>query len=259
MLPFVTRGAGEPIVLVHGFTQSSQTWGRAGDLLAEARTTVALDAPGHGRAAGVEAGLEDGADLMAATVRSQGLRRPAWLGYSMGGRFALHVALRHPATVGALVLVSATAGIDNGAERGSRRRSDGALAERVVTEGLEPFVRWWLTQPIFATLPAEASQFGRRLDGSAEGLASSLRLAGTGTQKPLWYRLHELEMPVLVVAGELDRKYAGLAQRMATAVGANATVAIIAGAGHACHLEKPGEFAATVLPWLDALRHRPTG
>ena len=94
-LYFETRGSGPRLVLVHGFTQSGRAWGPVGDALAARATVVALDAPGHGRSAGVDADLPGGADLMAATAEAAG-GPAAWLGYSMGGRYALHVALRRP-------------------------------------------------------------------------------------------------------------------------------------------------------------------
>ena len=244
------RGAGPRLALVHGFTQSGRAWGPVGEALAHRYRLLALDAPGHGRSAGVEAGLPDGADLMAAVVGPGG--PAAWLGYSMGGRYALHLALRHPEVVDRLILVSATAGLDDPAEREARRRSDEALAGRIESEGVEPFLRWWLAQPIFATLPPDAAELESRLEGTAAGLASSLRLAGTGTQEPLWDQLDRLSTPVLVIAGSLDSKYRALAERLAAAIGPRADVRTIAGAGHACHLEKPGEFVDIVTGWLEA-------
>ncbi len=250
MLHTETRGSGPPLVLVHGFTQSAGAWGAAGDLLASRHTVIALDAPGHGRSAAVRADLPRGADLMVAAVGGPA----AWLGYSMGGRYALHVALRHPDAVTRLVLVSTTAGIDDPAARDARRRSDEALAQKVETEGVEPFVRWWLRQPLFATLSPEASALDSRLGASAAGLAASLRMAGTGTQESLWARLASLAVPVLVVAGALDTRYVAHGERLVASIGGNAALAVIAGAGHACHLERPHAFAEAVLPFLAAPR-----
>lgn len=244
-----TRGAGPRLVLLHGFTQSGHAWGPVGDALAGRYQVLALDAPGHGRSASVTADLPGGADLMARTVGAVG-GAGAWLGYSMGGRYALHVALRHPGLVERLVLVSATAGIDDPDERAARRRSDEALAVRLEGEGLEPFVRWWLDQPLFRSLPPAGRQLEGRLGGTAAGLAASLRLAGTGTQEPLWERLGDLRMPVLVVCGALDHKYAALGRRLVEAIGAGASLEVLPGAGHACHLERPDAFLAAVTSWL---------
>ena len=249
MLHVEVTGTGSRLALVHGFTQSGRTWGAAGAALAGRYQIVAVDAPGHGRSSSVVADLPGGADLMADAVSAHG-GPAAWLGYSMGGRFALHVALRHPRLVDKLVLVSTTAGLEDPAERRARRDADEALADRVEAEGVEPFLRWWLAQPLFATLPEPLAQVESRLDATASGLADSLRRAGTGTQNPLWEHLGELEMPVLVVAGELDTKYRALAGRLHQAIGANSQVAVIEGAGHACHLEKPDRFVEVVTGWL---------
>lgn len=248
MLHVQESGEGARLALVHGFTQSARAWGPVGDALARCYRILAVDAPGHGRSAGIRAGLEEGADLMAEAVGSGG---PAsWLGYSMGGRYALHVALRHPEVTERLILVSATAGIDDPIEREGRRRSDEELARRVESEGLEPFLRSWLAQPLFASLPPEAAQIESRLEGTASGLAASLRLSGTGMQEPLWEQLGRLSMPVLVIAGGLDPKYCALAERLGRAIGPGADVRIIEHAGHACHLEKPDEFVEIVTGWL---------
>jgi 2-succinyl-6-hydroxy-2,4-cyclohexadiene-1-carboxylate synthase len=240
-------GKGDPVVVIHGFTQSAQSWGAIGAALASDHQVIALDAPGHGRSASVAADLPTGADLMTASVGTAA----SWLGYSMGGRYALHVAVRHPEVVARLVLVSATAGLDDPEARRVRRKADEGLADRIEREGVERFVRWWLARPLFSTLPSEAAALDSRLDNTAAGLASSLRLAGTGTQQPLWSVLPQLEMPVLVVAGDLDAAYLAHARRLVAGIGPNASLAVISGAGHACHLEQPAAFLGAVLPFLD--------
>jgi 2-succinyl-6-hydroxy-2,4-cyclohexadiene-1-carboxylate synthase len=171
----------------------------------------------------------------------------------MGGRFALYAALDHPEAVERLVLVSTTAGIDDDRERAARRQADDALAVRIEAEGVEAFVEWWLQTPLFKSLPAEVSQREDRLTNTAAGLASSLRRAGAGTMDPpLWTRLTTLEMPVLIVGGDKDPKYAALADRLAEGIGPNATKTLIAGAGHACHLERPQAFLDAIEWFLHA-------
>jgi 2-succinyl-6-hydroxy-2,4-cyclohexadiene-1-carboxylate synthase len=206
-----------------------------------------VDAPGHGASAGIAADLVAGADLMVEAAGGPA----AWLGYSMGGRFALHVALRQPETVRRLVVVSATGGLDDAAARAARREADEALAVRVETEGVEAFVRWWLARPLFQTLPPGSAAIESRLGGTAAGLASSLRLAGTGSQRPLWSQLSQLTMPVLVVAGERDDSYVAQGRRLAESIGSNAALAVVPDAGHACHLEQPDAFLDIVCPFLD--------
>lgn len=238
-------GEGPRVVLVHGFTQTRRCWGPEADDLARDHEVVRVDAPGHGRSAEVLAGMRTGASLIGAEGGTA-----TYLGYSMGARFCLHLALASPELVRGLVLVSGTAGIDDAAERGERRARDAELADRIRATGVEQFVDDWLAQPLFATLPPERACRAERLENTVDGLRSSLEQAGTGSQDPSWHRLHELQMPVLVVAGALDAKFVALAERMAAAIGSNATLSVIPGAGHTAHLERPEEFLSALRPWL---------
>jgi 2-succinyl-6-hydroxy-2,4-cyclohexadiene-1-carboxylate synthase len=242
------EGTGPTVVLVHGFTQTSRSWGPVGAGLAAGHRVVRVDAPGHGGSGGLSADLWTGARLL-----GQAGGPAAYVGYSMGGRLCLHLALLEPGSVRALVLIGATAGIDDPDERAARRASDEAWARRLETEGLDPFLEAWLAQPLFAGLGADAAGLAERRRNTVAGLADSLRRAGTGTQDPpLWDRLGELTMPVLAVAGEHDRKFRQLAERLTSAIGGNAAIAVVPGAGHAAHLEAPGAFLDVVRPFLAA-------
>jgi 2-succinyl-6-hydroxy-2,4-cyclohexadiene-1-carboxylate synthase len=240
----VPTGA-EPLVLLHGFTQTGASWGPVVDAL-EGRFPVFLpDAPGHGRSAAVQVDLWATADLLAEVVPGQA----TWVGYSMGGRTALHLALARPDKVLRLILISTSAGIEDPGQRAARRAADDALAERIQQEGTERFLARWLAQPLFATLLPVDAGLDDRMTNTPGGLASSLRLAGAGAQGPLWARLGELGangLPVLVLAGELDREYRRHAARMAKLIGSTARTEMIIGAGHACHLERPAEVAAAI-------------
>jgi 2-succinyl-6-hydroxy-2,4-cyclohexadiene-1-carboxylate synthase len=168
----------------------------------------------------------------------------------MGGRFLLHVALANPELVCGLVLVGATAGIDDPGERAERKRVDEAMADRLERDGLPAFLEAWLAQPLFAGLSEEMQFRDERTANTVDGLAESLRQAGTGSQDPLWERLHRIEVPVLVIAGEADEKFTAAGHRLVESIGANAEFAAVAGAGHAAHLERPDAFVAVVRPWL---------
>jgi len=234
------------LVLAHGFTQTGRLWGRFGQLVGRGRRVVAVDLPGHGGSGEVRADLTEGAQLLldAAPPGPVDL-----VGYSLGARFALHAALGDPSRVARLVLISGTAGIEDPEERERRRRRDEQLADELEAAGdVDAFVRRWLAAPMFATLRADAADAGERRRNSAAGLASSLRLAGVGTQESLWHRLGELSMPVLVLAGATDPRYQALGARLAA--GAGGTFAVVPGAGHAVHLEQPALGAAIVERWL---------
>jgi 2-succinyl-6-hydroxy-2,4-cyclohexadiene-1-carboxylate synthase len=244
-----------PLVLLHGFTQTGASWAPVLEALPGRFPVVLPDAPGHGGSSGVRADLWQTADLLAEAVPN----RATWVGYSMGGRMALHFALTHPGQVERLVLISSSAGIDDPARRAARRSADEALATRIEDEGTERFLTWWLAQPLFATLAAGDAGLEDRVNNPPTGLASSLRLAGAGAQEPLWPRLGELGeagMPVLLIAGELDRDYRAHAERMAALIGPLASIEVVAGAGHACHFERPREVAAAIANFCES---PPTG
>lgn len=241
------EGSGPPIVLVHGFTQTRRCWGREATDLARDHEVIRVDAPGHGRSSDVRADLRTGGRLIA---DRGGVA--TYLGYSMGARFCLHLAVSNPERVRGLVLLGATAGIEDPTERAARRDQDLATAARLRELGLPAFLESWLDQPLFASLPADRAFLDERLENSVDGLASSLDQAGTGSQEPSWEQLHQLAMPVLVLAGERDEKFARLAERMVGAIGANATLGLVPDAGHAAHLEQPDAFLALLRPWLAA-------
>jgi 2-succinyl-6-hydroxy-2,4-cyclohexadiene-1-carboxylate synthase len=245
-------GSGPRIVLLHGFGQTGRCWGPLAPALAAGHEVVRLDAPGHGGSSGVAADLPTTGRLVAETAGPAVV-----LGYSMGARMALHVATEAPEAVRALVLVGGTPGIEDDAERAERRAADRALARRIRDEGVDAFVERWLALPMFAGLPPDGRFEAERRRNTAEGLATSLELAGTGSQQPLWDALPAIDVPVLVVAGEDDRRYADIAARTASTVGDNARAALVAGAGHSAHLEQPAALTELVLAWLDDLG--PTG
>jgi 2-succinyl-6-hydroxy-2,4-cyclohexadiene-1-carboxylate synthase len=242
-------GEGPPLTLVHGFTQTGDCWGPLADALVRTRRVTRVDAPGHGGSTRhATADLARGAELLSATSPDMVL-----LGYSMGGRLALRTALDHPGAVRALILVGATAGIEDAPEREARRLADEALADRLERIGLDEFLQEWLAMDMFAGLADWARFDDQRRRNTAEGLAQSLRHAGTGTMAPLWDRLQELHLPVLCVTGERDERYGALARRLVAGIGAHAAHVVIPGAGHAAHLEQPDATIAAVLGWLSAL------
>jgi 2-succinyl-6-hydroxy-2,4-cyclohexadiene-1-carboxylate synthase len=252
-----TRGEGPLLVLAHGFTQSGRVWGSLADDLAADHRVVLVDLPGHGGSADSRADLIQGAGLLGDAGGAAD-----YLGYSMGARFCLHLALARPDLVRRLVIVSGTAGIDDPGERTERQRADEALAERLDPSGrgrpqdtVAEFVDRWVSNPLFGDVPRAANGLDERKHNTAAGLASSLRLAGTGTQEPLWDRLGELSMPVVVLTGSRDTKFTALGRRMVEAIGTNASQVEIAGTDHAPHLQRPHAVATVVRTFLAGADH----
>ncbi|MEM7337744.1 MAG: alpha/beta fold hydrolase [Actinomycetota bacterium] len=236
-----TRGTGVRLVLAHGFTQNADCWGPFADDLAADHELALVDLPGHGQTAS----LHDDADLpVAGDLLADSGGEAVYVGYSMGGRVALHTAMAAPEQVRALVLIASTAGIDHPNERAQRRRADEALADRILDggdAGLPAFIDQWLTSPLFAGLGPEAAARAARLTNRASGLAASLVNCGTGTQEPLWEQLHQLTMPVLVMVGSDDAKFTAIGERLVAALPTAELRSLPA--THAAHLECPTRAA----------------
>ncbi len=251
-------GGGPPLVLLHGFTGSAANWQPHSAVFEKQFRIIAVDLLGHG---GSDSPVDRARYRMERCVENLilvfdhlGLERVSLLGYSMGGRVALHVAAAHPERIRALALESASPGLADPAERAARMASDEALADFIEREGLEPFVDKWEQLPLFAS-QARLSEMMRaelreqRLHNKPHGLANSLRGLGTGAQSPLWDRLPELRMPTLLIAGELDPKFTTIARSMAGAL-PNARLALVPEAGHTVHLEQPEIFDRLVLEFM---------
>lgn len=248
---------GRALLLLHGFTGAASTWRDiTTDWVGWRRIAVDLighgasDAPGDERRYSMERCVAD----LVALLDELEIDRAVVLGYSMGGRVAMQLGAAAPERVAALVLEGASPGIDDAGERAARAASDRALADDIERDGIEAFVDRWERVPIFATQArlsddVRARQRERRLTNRTIGLANSLRGMGAGAQSSLWPRLHELTMPALLIAGEDDAKYSGMARAMASRMPA-ATVRIVAGAGHAVHLERPDAFSDHVKEFL---------
>ena len=258
-LHVIVSGHGSPLVLLHGFTGSTHSWDALGPALSARHTIILVDLPGHGRSTAPpdprRYALPRTADDVARVLDLLGVERTAVLGYSLGGRAALHLAVQHPARVSALVLESSSAGISDGAERQGRATSDAALADRIERDGVALFVDQWEALPLWysqAVLPASMRDELRaqRLANGADGLARSLRGAGVGTQAPLHERLSQLSLPVMLVAGALDNRYVEQGRLMQRAI-PGARLMEVQDAGHAVHLERPAELAAVVIDFLD--------
>lgn len=258
------EGEGPLLFLLHGFTGSGASWAGLAPLLTRSFRTVRPDLIGHGRTGAppeweryrMERVVDDLLELAGQLGGSPD--DPFFLlGYSMGGRIALHAALREPDRVLGLVLESTSYGIADPAERAERRRRDDELAASIEAEGLEAFVNRWERLPLFATqrsLPPEVrrAQRAQRLAHSPRGLANALRGLSPGRHEALLARLGDLTAPTLIVAGKLDAKYAAAAGEMCAAL-PDARLALISGAGHNVHLERPGEFERVVVPFLEGL------
>jgi 2-succinyl-6-hydroxy-2,4-cyclohexadiene-1-carboxylate synthase len=225
------------VVFVHGFTQSAASWTPVDTVLPDAMERVCLEVP-------------DGLGFVdtAAALGDLG-GAAAYVGYSMGGRLCLQLALDRPELVERLVLVSASPGIADDAERSARRSADEALALEIERDGVAAFLERWLTQPMFSQLPHAAAGIEERVAANTvERLTHQLRALGQGAQPSNWARLREVTTPTALFVGDADTKYVQIARKMAPPL--RAVVRVLAG-DHACHLE-PNGFPHILASWLES-------
>jgi len=250
-----TSNRAQTLVLLHGFTGSAASWGQHLDTLAEyGLHIIAIDLHGHGQSDAPEDparySIERHQNDILAALQAMEVHEghAILLGYSMGGRIGLYTAFS--GFFRALILESASPGIENIEEREERRRSDEAIATSIEREGVPAFVERWERLPLFVsqqTLPSEIKEalHAQRLQNKATGLALSLRGVGTGVQPSLYAHLPTLHIPVLLIAGALDIKFTKIAQRMAQLL-PQAQLHIVPTAGHTVHLEQPHIFTTLV-------------
>jgi 2-succinyl-6-hydroxy-2,4-cyclohexadiene-1-carboxylate synthase len=227
------------VIFIPGFMQRGEAWRSVAELLPERYPSTLLDHRAHhfeGRVAEIaEAG--EGAALA---------------GYSLGGRLALHAALRDPGRYAALVTVGAAAGIEDPAERRERAEADERLAGWMEGRQIEDVVSVWERQPLFADQSDALvdQQRAGRLDHDPLDLASLLRTAGQGALAPVWDQLGRLDLPVLALAGDRDERYTAAARRIAWAV-PDGRAQVVEHAGHAPQLQRPDAVAGLLVDFLD--------
>ena len=241
-----TQGTGSrDICFVHGFTQTGNSWKTAAQNVHDSTNTF-IDAPDHGESQGISLSLEETGEAIADIAFGKVL-----VGYSMGARMALHAVMQHPQAMTGLVLVSGTPGIEDDSEREARVHSDDALATRIEQIGTSAFINEWIQQPLFDKSKFSDAEIRDRNRNSPASLASSLRTCGTGKQQPFWSELHEIRIPVLIVAGSRDEKFVAIAKRMKQLI-PKSTLNIIDKAGHSAHLDQPAAFGESINSWLQS-------
>jgi 2-succinyl-6-hydroxy-2,4-cyclohexadiene-1-carboxylate synthase len=257
-LNYEVIGEGTPVTLLHGFTQSGRSWQEVISKMPAGWQWILPDLRGHGGTRvrpGAAHTMEDCTADLEILWDHLGIQRTHLAGYSLGGRLALHVAAARPERVMSLLTLGAHAGLDEDAREG-RRRGDEAMAQRIESDGLEAFVNYWTSLPLFAGLERRGPSFvaqmrAERMNNRVAGLAESLRGMGAGAMRPVWNELARVSCPCTFVAGQLDHGYVASARRLAGSV-PSGRVVVVQRAGHTVHQERPDAFARLLLAHLEA-------
>jgi len=258
------RAVGSPsapaVLMLHGFFGSHSTWLPFVPALRSAGRFILPDLYGHGRSptAPADRMSPDGlaSDLLA-MMSDLGHERFRLVGYSMGGRIALRMAIAARSRIERLMLVSASPGIGDAEQRRQRRHADEQLAQMIQTEGLAAFAAKWDRTPVLASghplsAAARAQLTHERRRHTPDGIAASLVNTGAGCQEDGWPDLPHLHVPTLLVAGERDEKYRVTTRAMAERLPVRSVV-IVPEVGHRVQVEAPERFQTLIATFLAAV------
>ncbi|WP_226035850.1 2-succinyl-6-hydroxy-2,4-cyclohexadiene-1-carboxylate synthase [Aquibacillus saliphilus] len=252
-----SNGEGIPVLLLHGFTGSSQTWGALSNSLQVDYKVITVDLPGHGKTKiNKPTRMEEICEDLLTILNKMKIEKTHLIGYSMGGRTALSFAVLYPNRVASLTLESASPGLEESHEQLARQAKDEVLANKLEDEGIVGFVNYWEKIPLFASQHSLPNYVRKRIreertNQTSQGLAASLRGMGTGRQPSWWQKLPTLPIPVLLVVGELDEKFVEIARLMNDYL-KYSDLRIISNTGHAVHVEQTRIFGTIVNEFIKA-------
>jgi len=251
-------GEGEPLLLLHGFTGAGSNWKECITHIERNFKFILIDLIGHGRTESPENvsryQIQQVHSDIIEIMDYLEVRKAHLLGYSMGGRVALSLAISYPERFLNLILESSSPGIEDKKARDERKAADEKLAEFIEKKGIADFVTYWEDIPLFLTqklLPqsVQLSIHNQRLTNNPVGLANSLKGMGTGVQPSYWNNLCKLDINTLLLCGEKDSKFCEIADQMSKFI-KNSELKKISGVGHAIHVEQPRIFGKIINEFL---------
>lgn len=262
-----------PMLWLHGFMGDRYEFQAAIAVLSQKFYCLAIDLPGHGETSVAHEVRKDDlnyemqpiANGIAQFLEALKIEPCILIGYSMGGRLGLYLVLNFPEYFQKAVLESASPGLKTETERKQRSLSDRKLARELERGDLDSFLAKWYDRPLFASTKAHPNfekMLARRVKHDPRHLAKSLSGMSTGRQPSLWEALRNVRVPLLLMAGELDRKFVTVNTEMtdlcngygrthsagdsfqdaSCRVGAIAKLEVIPNCGHNIHFENTNEF-----------------
>lgn len=255
-IKFAGAPDGLPLLWFHGFMGSANDWLPMVDDLFPEYCNILVDLPGHGNSKILgQLPYSQYLDALMAQLCSAGFETFVAIGYSMGGRIALHLQHVYPEKFSALIGISTAPGLKTGAERQIRLQTDKALMDSLEQQGFSEFISNWYGQAIFGSIKGKkdfvTKLVASRSQNEPSQLRSSLMLLGNGALPSLWDFLAKIPIPVLLINGSEDSKYCSINKEMLEhlPLGSQKTIA----GGHAFYLEKPLETALAIRHFLSEL------
>ncbi|PZV25776.1 MAG: 2-succinyl-6-hydroxy-2,4-cyclohexadiene-1-carboxylate synthase [Snowella sp.] len=247
---------GQPLLFLHGFMGDCQEFDPILPYFWDDFYCLVIDLPGHGQTevTGDDShyGMEKTAIALIDFLNYLQLSKIGLIGYSMGGRLALYLALHFPEKFSYLILESASPGLQSAIARKKRIEHDEQWIKKLKNENFSDVLSEWYQQNLFNSLrklPNFPDLFARRLNNSPEKLAKSLQYLGTGQQISLWEKLRQGSVPLLLLVGGQDHKFVAINQKIAVDY-PQAQLQVFSHCGHNLHLEDSHNFALILRQFL---------
>lgn len=233
-------GSEPPLVLVHGFTDTSRSYSLLAPHLS-GRRLIMPDLRGHGASqAGEGCGVADFADDIARLIRRLHLDRPVVIGHSLGGMVSIALAAQYPELIRGLVIVASTLKPDFGLDH---QLIDGVAALRDPISPSDPFYDWW-----HACQPSVPRAFlaGLARDASAIPAARWRAILEEVRRTDLTAAARSVQVPVLIIAGGRDPLFGEAHQQSMAGALAGSRLVWARDCGHNPHWEDPAFVAKTI-------------
>lgn len=248
----------KPVILfIHGFMGRGEDWLDVINSLQHEFNCLIIDLPFHGKTT-----IKEGRSKLTfgrvgkaliSLLEVLEVKKCHMVGYSLGGRIALYLALRYPDFFHKVVLESASPGLKSEKEIEERIKQDAQRAQSLKNEKLPDFVQEWYKQPIFANLEKH-QKFQELIDSRMKNepalLLESLNILGTAQQPSLWEELPQLSVPVLLIVGELDNKFKNIAGEMVLK-NPNFHPKVIEACSHNVHFQNPLQYTNIIQNFFD--------
>ncbi|KAL2455175.1 Protein PHYLLO [Forsythia ovata] len=258
------------VVFLHGFLGAGDDWMPIMKALSSSLRCVAIDLPGHGGSKllnvsqGQSLSMDVVVNMLCKVLHDLTPGKVVLVGYSMGARISLYMALKCSNKVEGAVIISGSPGLTDPDARTSRRAKDDFRACSLVSNGLEFFLDTWYSEELWSSLRSHPHfkqiVANRSQHDDLHTLAKVLSDLSIGRQQSLWGDLKKCTLPILLIVGERDVKFKKIARDMYSKMNDETRntdcppIVEIPNSGHAVHLENPLPVIAAVSQFLKRLK-----
>ncbi|KAA3613298.1 MAG: 2-succinyl-6-hydroxy-2,4-cyclohexadiene-1-carboxylate synthase [Calditrichaeota bacterium] len=243
------------IIFLHGFLGSARDWFSVAEILSKNYCCLLVDLPGHGESRDLPKSgytMPVCAENIIHLLKELRIHTTHLVGYSMGGRLGFYLAAHYQKFFDKIVLESASPGLQTDAEKQQRIKQDAEIAQKLESLPFQDFLDYWYTLPLFGSL-RKHERLGHlkkvRQTVYTEGLIFSLRKMGTGVMPNLWPELHNITNPVLLLTGDLDKKFENINREINEKL-PDGRHQIIRAAGHNLHFEQQKIFIEILISFF---------